>query len=104
MTAYCWASVRECHLTREASATACSLQPPLNDRCLDPYAVRGLSVRFLSPTWVGVGHTAGTGRPSRAAPTSRVRVGRGDFVLRAAGGPVDLDRYALRGRPRFHQV
>src|SRR6266545_5525699 len=39
----------------------------------------------------------------RAAPTSRVQVGRGRFVLRAAGGPVDLDRYPLRGGPRFHQ-
>jgi transposase len=42
---------------------------------------------------------AGTGRPSRAAPTSRGQVGRGRFVLGAAGGPVDLDRYPAWGRP-----
>src|SRR5512132_992473 len=64
---------------------------------------RGLSVRFSFPTWVGLGHTAGTGRPSRAAPMSRAS-GRGRFVLRAAGGPVDLDRYPLRGGPRVDQV
>src|SRR5215218_5661807 len=45
-----------------------------------------------------------SGRPSRAAPPSRVQVGRGRVVLRAAGGPVDLDRYPLGGGPRFHQL
>jgi hypothetical protein len=30
--------------------------------------------------------------------------GVGPCVPRAAGGPVDLDRYPLRGGPRFHQV
>src|SRR5947208_12342099 len=45
----------------------------------------------------------GTGRPSRAVPTSRVQVGRGRFVLRTAGGPVDLDRHTGRGGPRFDQ-
>src|SRR5829696_9402358 len=60
--------------------------------------------KLAFPMWVGLGDTAGTGRPSRAAPTSRVQVGRGRFVLWAAGGPVDLDRYPLRGGPRFHEV
>src|SRR5881394_2885142 len=38
------------------------------------------------------------------APTSRARGRRGRFLLRAAGGPVDLDRYPLRGGPRVDQV
>jgi hypothetical protein len=46
--------------------------------------------------------------PSRAAPaatpppTSRASGWPCRFVLRAAGGPVDVDRYPFR--PRFHQV
>src|SRR5215204_1281736 len=43
--------------------------------------------------WVGLGHTAGTSRSSRAAPTLGARVRRGRFVLQVPGGPVDLDRY-----------
>jgi hypothetical protein len=39
-----------------------------------------------------------------AAPTSRARGQRGRFVLRASGGPVDLDRYALRVGSRVDQV
>ena len=45
----------------------------------------------------------GTGRPARLVPTSRVQVGRGRFVLRTDGGPVDLDRHTARGGPRFDQ-
>src|SRR5260370_25053254 len=59
---------------------------------------------FSLPTWVGLGHTAGTGRSSGASPTSHARVGRGRFVLPAARGPVDLDRYPLRGGPPRDQV
>ena len=39
-----------------------------------------------------------------AAPMSRASVGRGRCVLRAPGGPVDLDRYPLRGGSRVDQV
>src|SRR5437764_8363839 len=39
-----------------------------------------------------------------AVPPSRVQVGRGRFVLRTAGGPVDLDRHTARGGPRRDQV
>src|SRR5713226_5352207 len=56
---------------------------------------------FSSPASVGLGHTAGTGRSSRASPTSRASVGR---ILRAPGRPVDLERYALREGSRFDQV
>ena len=35
-----------------------------------------------------------------AAPMSRASVGRGRCTLRAPGGPVDLDRYPLRGGSR----
>src|SRR5229473_5731678 len=56
---------------------------------------------FSFPTWVGLGHTAGTGRSSSASPTSRASVGR---ILRAPGRPVDLERYALREGSRFDQV
>ena len=47
-----------------------------NERPLSGSAYRRevLSVRFSFATWVGLGHTAGTGRPSRAAPMSRVQV------------------------------
>src|SRR6266568_73826 len=38
-----------------------------------------------------------------AVPTSSVQVGRGRFVLRTAGGPVDLDRHTARGGPRCDQ-
>jgi hypothetical protein len=48
---------------------------------------------FSLPTWVGLGHTAGTGRSSSTSPTSRASAG---CILRAPGRPVDLDRYALR--------
>src|SRR5260370_24771014 len=56
---------------------------------------------FSFPAWVGLGHTAGIGRSSRASPTSRASVGR---ILRAPGRPVDLKRYALREGSRFDQV
>src|SRR5216684_6666433 len=56
---------------------------------------------FSFPTWVGLGHTAGTGRSPGASPTSRVSVG---CILRAPGRPVDLDRYALREGSRVDQV
>src|SRR6266508_5297683 len=60
------------------------------------------SARYFSfPTWVGLGHTAGTGRSSSASPMSRASVG---CILRAPGRPVDLDRYALREGSRFDQV
>src|SRR5918998_1516995 len=40
----------------------------------------------------------------RGAPRiHRASVGGGGCVLRAPGGPVDLDRYALRGGPRVDQ-
>src|SRR5215217_7392224 len=55
-------------------------------------------------TLVGGTCSEGTGRPSRAVPTSCVRVGRGCSVLRTAGGPVDLDRHTARGGPRFDQL
>jgi class 3 adenylate cyclase len=35
----------------------------------------GVEVSTEGDSWVGLGHTAGTGRPSRAAPTSRVQSG-----------------------------
>src|SRR6266699_3904104 len=56
---------------------------------------------FSFPTWVGLGHTAETGRSSRASPMSRASVG---CILRAPGRPVDLDRYALWEGSRFGQV
>jgi hypothetical protein len=55
---------------------------------------------FSFPTWVGLGHTAGTGRSSSAAPMSRASVG----VLRAPVRPVNLDRYALRVGSRVDKV
>jgi hypothetical protein len=39
-----------------------------------------------------------------AAPMSRASVGRGRCILLVAGGPVDLDRYPLRGGSRVDQV
>src|SRR5919197_6025459 len=39
-----------------------------------------------------------------AAPMSRASVGGGGCILRAPGGPVDLDRYALRVCSRLDQV
>jgi hypothetical protein len=39
-----------------------------------------------------------------AAPMSRASVGSGGWILRAPGGPVDLDRYALRVGSRVDQV
>src|SRR6266540_3544979 len=38
-----------------------------------------------------------------AAPISRASVGRGGCILRAPGGPVDLDRYPVRGGLRSDQ-
>src|SRR5918994_357091 len=35
----------------------------------------GVEVSTEGDSWVGLGHTAGTGRPSHAAPTSRVQSG-----------------------------
>ena len=39
-----------------------------------------------------------------AAPRSRASGRGGGCILRAPGGPVDLDRYPLRGGPRVDQV
>src|SRR5215208_4853376 len=42
--------------------------------------------------------------PLNEASISRVQLGRGRFVLRAAGGPVDLEDHPAGGGPRFDQL
>ena len=61
--------------------------------------------RYVSfPAWVSLGHTAGPGRSSSAAPTSPAWGRHVRCILRAPGGPVDLERYPLRVGSRVDQV
>jgi Integrase core domain len=85
------------------SGLRCSLQPPMNDRCLDPHTV----ARFVGQVFVsnvGGSWPYGWNQSAVSCGTYVTCSGRGRCVLRAAGGPVDLDRYPLRGGPRFHQL
>src|SRR5260370_5940101 len=59
---------------------------------------------FSLPTWVGLGHTAGTSRSSSASPTSPAWGWHVRCILRAPGRPVDLERYPLRVGSRVDQV
>src|ERR671935_186268 len=56
-----------------------------------------------SSGWSPVGKTD-WGPRRDSSPLDSWRGGRCRYVLRAPGGPVDLDRYPRRGGPRFHQV
>src|SRR5918995_1487637 len=56
-----------------------------------------------SSGWSPVGKTDWEPRRD-SSPLDSWRGGRCRSVLRAPGGPVDLDRCPRRGGPRFHQV
>src|SRR5215213_1838847 len=91
---------------------------PSEIRLTRPQAPAGPAPRASSaPTrWPGVGAAPLAAPPDRVPRSlrasgpldevsiSRVQVGRGRCVLRAPGGPVDLDRYAVRGGSGVDQV
>jgi Integrase core domain len=83
----------------------CDNRPELACAAMADWAGERVGLHFIPPgqPWRN-GYTESFNsrvRPLTAAPMSRASVG---CVLRASGGPIDLDRYALRVGSRVDQV
>jgi hypothetical protein len=70
----------------------------------DNHRRRPSALGYQAPAVYAAARPTHDRRSPTAAPMSRASAGRGRCVLRAAGGPVDLDRHPAGGGPRCHQV